>query len=91
MSLARCQNPNSRRIKAPNLRRRPPVVSGIPIFLEILDLKAETPMNLQIEKPPRFIAYFSFSAADSTVFEPLENQLQDRCCSYQRELYLLCT
>jgi hypothetical protein len=42
-------------MNAPNFRRRPLFVSGIPIVLEILDLKAETPMNLQIEKPPRFI------------------------------------
>jgi len=42
-------------MNAPNLRRRPLFVSGMPIALEILDLNADTPMNLQIEKPPRFI------------------------------------
>jgi hypothetical protein len=46
-------------MKAPNLRRRPPFVRGIPIALEILDLRAESPMNLQIEKPPRFIGFFT--------------------------------
>src|SRR5580693_2319399 len=29
----------------------------MPILREILDLNAETPMNLQTEKPPRFIAF----------------------------------
>jgi len=48
-------NPNSLKMKAPNFRRLPLFVSGIPIFLEIFDLKAETPRNLQIEKPPKFI------------------------------------
>jgi len=47
-------NPNSLKMNAPNLRRRPLFVSGMPIALEILDLNAETPINLQIEKPPRF-------------------------------------
>jgi hypothetical protein len=42
-------------IVAPSFLRRPLLVSGIPILLETLDLKAETPMNLQIEKPPKFI------------------------------------
>ena len=42
-------------MKAPNLRRRPPFVRGMPIVLEILDLNAENPMNLQNEKPPRFM------------------------------------
>jgi hypothetical protein len=41
-------------MNAPNLHRRPLFVRGMPIALEILDLKAETPRNLQIEKPPRF-------------------------------------
>jgi hypothetical protein len=27
----------------------------MPILWEILDFNAETPMNLQIEKPPRFV------------------------------------
>jgi hypothetical protein len=44
-------------MKAPNLRLRPPFVRGIPIVLEILDLKAENPMNLQNEKPPRFMRF----------------------------------
>lgn len=43
-------------MNAPSLRRRPLLVSGMPIALDILDLKAETPMNLQIENPPRFTA-----------------------------------
>ena len=43
-------------MKAPNLRRRPPFVRGIPLSWKILALKAETPMNLQIEKPPRSLA-----------------------------------
>jgi hypothetical protein len=47
-------NPNSLKMNAPNLRRRPLFVNGMPIALEILDLNAETPINLQIEKPPRF-------------------------------------
>jgi hypothetical protein len=29
----------------------------MPIALEILDLRAESPMNLQIEKPPKFIDF----------------------------------
>jgi hypothetical protein len=41
---------------APSFRRRPPFVRGIPIVREIRDLKAENPMNLQIEKPPKFIS-----------------------------------
>jgi len=40
---------------APSFRRRPPFVRGIPIVREVLDLKAEIPRNLQIEKPPKFI------------------------------------
>src|ERR1700733_3886055 len=43
------QNPNNRRMNAPNLRWRPLFVSGIPILREIRDLNAETPKNLQIE------------------------------------------
>lgn len=42
-------------MKAPNLRRRPLVVNGMPMALEILDLKAETPISLQMEKPPKFM------------------------------------
>jgi len=45
-------------MNAPNLRRRPPLVSGIPIILDTLDFRAETPMNLQIEKPPKFMPFF---------------------------------
>jgi hypothetical protein len=41
-------------MNAPNLRWRPLLVRGIPIVLETFDLNAETPMNLQMEKPPRF-------------------------------------
>lgn len=48
------QNPNSLKIKVPSLRRRPPFVRGIPILLEILDLKADNPTNLRHENPPRF-------------------------------------
>jgi hypothetical protein len=44
-------------MNAPNLRCRPLFVSGIPTRREILDLNAETPMNLQIEKPPTFIDF----------------------------------
>jgi hypothetical protein len=47
-------NPNSLKMNAPSFRRRPLFVNGMPIALEILDLNAETPINLQIEKPPRF-------------------------------------
>jgi len=44
-------------MNAPSLRRRPPLVSGTPILIEILDLSAEIPMNRQIENPPRFIVH----------------------------------
>jgi hypothetical protein len=44
-------------MNAPNLRRRPLFVGGMPIVRETRDLKAETPRNLQIEKPPRFVAF----------------------------------
>jgi hypothetical protein len=44
-------------MNVPGLRRRPLFVRGIPMVLEILDLNAETPRNLQIEKPPRFMAF----------------------------------
>jgi hypothetical protein len=40
--------------ECPNLRWRPLFVSGMPILRESRDLNAETPMNLQIEKPPKF-------------------------------------
>jgi len=43
-------------MNAPNLRCRPLFVSGMPILRERRDLNAETPMNLQIENPPRFMA-----------------------------------
>lgn len=43
-------------MNAPNLRRRPLFVSGMPILWDTRDLKAETPRNLQIENPPRFMA-----------------------------------
>jgi len=45
-------------MKAPSFRRLPLFVSGIPILREILDLKEETPISLQIEKPPRFIGLY---------------------------------
>ncbi len=61
------QNPNNLKMKAPNLRRRPLFVSGIPIALEILDLKAETPINRQIEKPPKFISFLSVSRESLSV------------------------
>jgi hypothetical protein len=38
-------------MNAPSLRRRPLFVRGMPIVLENLDLNAETPISLQIEKP----------------------------------------
>src|ERR1700687_4675926 len=50
------ENPSNLKINASNFRRRPPFVSGIPTVREILELRAETPMNLHIEKPPRSIA-----------------------------------
>jgi hypothetical protein len=43
------------------------VLSGIPITLEILDLNADTPINLQIEKPPRFTT--SFLSLNTNPFE----------------------
>jgi hypothetical protein len=46
-------------MKALSLRRRPLLVRGIPIVRETLDLNAETPRNLQIEKPPRFTLFSS--------------------------------
>jgi hypothetical protein len=52
---AEYQNPNNLRMKAPSLRLRPPFVRGTPSALETLDLKAESPMNLRHEKPPRFM------------------------------------
>lgn len=45
-------------MKAPSFRRLPLFVRGIPILREILDLKEETPISLQIEKPPRFIGLY---------------------------------
>ena len=41
-------NPNGLKMNAPSFRRRPLLVNGMPIALEILDLNAETPINLQI-------------------------------------------
>jgi len=52
-------------MKAPNFRRRPPFVRGIPILRDTLDLNAETPINLQIEKPPRFIVPLPDGVLDS--------------------------
>jgi len=40
-------------MNAPNVRRRPLFVNGMPIVREILDLNAESPRNLQIENPPK--------------------------------------
>ena len=44
-------------MNAPNVRSRPLFVSGIPIVRETRDLRAETPRNLQIENPPRFMVF----------------------------------
>lgn len=41
------------------------VLSGMPIVREILDLKAETPRNRHIEKPPRFTAFLSLLEHES--------------------------
>jgi hypothetical protein len=41
-------------MNVPSFRRRPFFVRGMPIALETRDLNAETPRNLQIEKPPQF-------------------------------------
>jgi hypothetical protein len=40
---------------APILRCLPDLVRGMPICLDILDLKADMPRNRFQEKPPRFI------------------------------------
>ena len=42
-------------MKAPIFLCLPDLVSGMPICLEILALKAEMPRNRLQEKPPRFI------------------------------------
>jgi len=59
------QNPNSRSMNAPTLRCRPLLVSGMPMVRETLDLKTETPRNLQMEKPPRFIASSQHKSGES--------------------------
>lgn len=43
--------------KAPIFLWRPDLLKGIPIFLEILALKAEIPTNLFQENPPLFILH----------------------------------
>lgn len=43
-------------MKAPIFLCLPDLVSGIPIRLEILALKAEIPKNRLQENPPRFIS-----------------------------------
>jgi len=43
----------------PNLRCRPDLVKGMPIFRLILALAWEIPSNLFQEKPPLFIALFA--------------------------------
>jgi len=42
----------------PNLRCRPDLVKGMPIFRLILALAWEIPRSLFQEKPPRFIGLF---------------------------------
>jgi hypothetical protein len=72
-------NPNNRKIHAPNLRCRPLFVSGMPIVRETLDLKAETPRNLQMEKPPRFIVSLHLPTQIRRVLQN-PSSLLCRCC-----------